>query len=214
MATGKLTKLIEKTPHVSREKLRDYIGASSIGSDCIRQIWYEFQGAKSSPIPNKIRRTWEIGNRLEGMIIQLLRDAGLDVNESQTEYQHAEMPYFRGHCDGVIVNYNALLEIKTAKHSSFSVFVKKGVKKWFPKYYAQMQAYMGMSGIHKAYMLVLNKDTSELWDELVQFDPETYQRLSEVAQLVYETPIPPPRISGSPIWFQCKMCRFNKECHK
>jgi hypothetical protein len=127
------------------------------------------------------------------------------------------MLYFKGHIDAMWMEQevaHAIIEIKTAKDSSFNIFVKSGLKKWNPKYYAQIQAYMGMSGIHNAYILVLNKDTSDLMDEHVDFNPNFYQKLLEKAKMIYEAEIEPPRINGSPLWFQCKMCKFNRVCHK
>ena len=78
-------------------------------------------------------------------------------------------PYSQGHFDAIIFlgSQKAILEIKTAKDASFKVFVNKGLKVWSPRYYAQVQSYMGMSGIYSAYILVLNKDNSEIFDELV-----------------------------------------------
>ena len=73
---------------------------------------------------------------------------------------------------------------------------------------------MGMSGIHKAYIVVLNKDNSEIADELVTFDPVFYETLRNKAAMIANANVMPPRINASPLWFQCKMCKFNKVCHK
>ncbi len=94
------------------------------------------------------------------------------------------------------------------------MFVKKGARLWNPQYYAQIQAYMGMSGIHKTYILALNKDTSDLHDEFVLFDEIFYAGLEDKARIISISESEPPRISGSPLWFQCKLCKFNKICHK
>ena len=73
---------------------------------------------------------------------------------------------------------------------------------------------MGMSGIFSAYILVLNKDNSDLSDELVLFDSGYYEKLKEKAAMIYGATVTPPRIHGSPLYFKCKMCNFNKGCHK
>ena len=106
-----------------------------------------------------------------------------------------------------------IIEIKTAKDGSFNQFVKNGLKKWQPKYYAQIQSYMGMSGIHSASILVLNKDNSDLFDEKVPFSPEFYESLKNKAKAIHDSKTEPPRISGNPLWFTCKTGRFSKECH-
>ncbi len=211
MKTGKLTKIIE-SQKVKDEERRTYIGASSIGSECLRQIWYDFTGAPASPIPLKLKRTFEIGKRLEGMVIDLMNDAGVGTVDSPP-FADAMFPYFQGNVDALLFELNAILEIKTAKNASYNLFVKSGLRKWNPKYFAQIQSYMGMSGIPLAYILVINKDNSDLWDEEVNFDPDFYESLRQKAKLIFEAKTPPPRISSTPIWHQCRICKFKDICH-
>lgn len=213
-----LTKKIEKNQARIEDDTRHYIGASSIGSECLRQIWYQANGVKGLEIPAKTKRTWEIGKRLEGLIIDWLDEADISIGAFiHRTIKSNKVPKFQGHLDGVWIGtggkYNAIIEIKTAKDASFKIFATKGVKTWNPQYYAQIQSYMGMSGIHKSYILVLNKDTSELSDELVLYDDDFYQKLEEKAQMIADSKIEPPKINGSPLFYKCKMCKFNKVCH-
>lgn len=217
MSKNELSKKIEKIQSRDDRKTRDYIGASTIGSDCLRQIWYEYNGFQATQVPTKMRRTWTIGRVLEGTILDWLTEAGLDITRTWGDLVANDMPYFRGHLDSVWMKNGkpfAILEIKTAKDASFVIFVKKGIKLWQPQYYAQIQTYMGMSGIHRAYILVLNKDTSDISDEIVLFDEVFYQKLQEKASMIANAHAAPPKINGSPLWYQCKMCKFNKVCHK
>ena len=217
MTRDTLTKIIEKHQSKDDDQVRDYIGASIIGSDCLRQIWYEFKGAKAESVPAKTRRTWAIGKKLESLVLEWLDSAGFEVDSKNIPTLSASgIPDFIGHFDATIVIKKKyyILEIKTAKDASFKIFVKSGVKLWNPQYYAQIQSYMGMSSIHSTYILVLNKDTSELSDELVVFDEEYYKQLEKKALLISTAVIEPPRINGSPMYFKCKICKFNKVCHK
>jgi hypothetical protein len=212
-----LSKKIEKSQSRDDKRTRDYIGASGIGAECLRQIWYEFTGVEAESVPTKTRRTWAIGRHLEALILQWLTEAGFDIDSSQAEFHSEGMPYFKGHLDSVWMKKGkpfAIIEIKTAKDASFNVFIKKGLRTWNPQYYAQLQSYMGMSGIHTAYILVLNKDSSDIADELVTFDKDFYERLRTKAEMIANAKVPPPRINASPLWYQCKMCKFNKVCHK
>jgi hypothetical protein len=215
---GQLASLVDRMEH-TEEAPRYYIGASIIGSDCLRQIWYESTGQLSSGVPNRTRRTWKVGSILEHYVVGLLEEAGLKIerpNEQNNYWSVCDKThtYFQGHFDGVLVEKKAILEIKTAKDSSFKIFIKSGCKKWNPKYYAQIQSYMGMSGMNLAYIVVFNKDTSEIFDECISFDPDFYQELKDKAKMIYSAISPPPRINGSPIWYQCKTCKFNKVCHE
>lgn len=223
MSRDKISKKIEKYQSLIEDDERNYIGASSIGSDCLRAIWYQFKGVKAQSVPAKFRRTWAIGKALEQVVHNWLCDVGIVVVRNWPELVHPTMPFFKGNVDGVWMKSRykihdqkpkAIIEIKTAKDASFKIFVKKGVKAWNPQYYAQIQAYMGLSGIHSTYILVLNKDNSDISDELVLFDPEFYKKLEEKAAFVNGANVEPPRIHGSALWYQCKMCKFNKVCHK
>lgn len=216
MKNKSLAKLIDNLTYVS-EPPRDYIGASSIGSECWRQIWYEFNEFEGLEVPNKTKRTWEVGKNLEILVIEWLEATGLNITNTWIDLRDDELPYFRGHVDALLMNKDnqpkEIIEIKTAKDGSFNQFVKNGLKKWQPKYYAQIQSYMGMSGIHSASILVLNKDNSDLFDEKVPFSPEFYESLKNKAKAIHDSKTEPPRISGNPLWFTCKTCRFRKECH-
>lgn len=215
MTDAKLTALIEAHQDTLDSPIRNYIGASSIGSDCLRQIWYEFKGVKSSGVSAKVKRTWEIGRRLESMILDLLEGAGIKLLRN-VHFEAPSLPLFQGNVDALWLvsdDERAIIEIKTAKDKSFILLLKDGVKKWSEKYYAQIQAYMGMSDIHEAYIIVLNKDTSELYDARIEFDYDYYLRLHDKALMISEAVVSPPRINGSPLWYMCKMCKFNKVCH-
>jgi hypothetical protein len=216
VSRNELTKKIEKIQSRDDRQTRDYIGASTIGSDCLRQIWYEYKGFQATEVPTKTRRTWTIGKVLEHTILDWLTEACLEIKKDCGELQAKDMPYFKGHLDSVWIKNDkvyAILEIKTAKDASYTIFVKKGLKSWQPQYYAQIQTYMGMSGIHRAYVIVLNKDTSDISDELVLFDEAFYKKLQEKAFMIANAHVSPPKINGSPLWFQCKMCKFHKVCH-
>ncbi len=215
MAKKTLSQLIDAHFDLIEDAPRDYIGASSIGSECLRQIWFQFKGVKAEAVPSKFRKAWAIGKILEGMIIEWLIKAGIQVEQTDKTYQADGMPYFQGHFDGIMTwrKKRAILEIKTAKHASYTIFVKKGLQVWNPQYYAQIQSYMGMSGIHSAHIIVLDKDSGELADEAVTFNADVYESLKDKARLIYEAPCEPPKINGSPLFFKCKMCQFNKVCH-
>lgn len=210
-----LSKIIDHHQESIEDEPRDYIGASSIGSDCLRQIWYQYKGYKGEGVPSKTRRTWDIGKTLEDVVFKWLLNAGVNVEKSEITFFAKEMPYFQGHFDGILMLKNVpyVLEIKTAKDASFKIFVNKGLKIWNPQYYAQVQSYMGMSSIFSAYILVLNKDNSDISDELVAFDEVFYEKLKQKALMIYGAKSEPPRINGSALWYQCKSCKFNKICH-
>lgn len=208
---NKLTDLINATP-IEPEEPRNYIGASSIGNPCERAIYYGYIGAERSVIDARRQRILDIGKTLEKLMLFYISESVLSRFPIGTEYREKRVPQFRGHVDAVL--NDAILEIKTAKDSSFRVFEKHGLRKWYPAYYAQVQAYMGMSSIHTAYVLALNKDTSELRDERVEFDSDYYEQLVAKAAKIVEMVEAPNRINDNPAFFMCKICDFRKVCHR
>lgn len=219
MIKGKLANHLDREQPLPPQEPRNYIGASLIGSDCLRAIWYEYKDFPATVLPKRVVRIFETGKRLESMLIEMLEMAGFALitpseENNYLEYCDKEFPFLKGHADAVIKDLDAILEIKTAKDSSFKKFIKEGVKEWMPRYYAQLQAYMGMSGLHKAYILVLNKDNSEVCDEEVSYDDYFYHRLKERAEMIYNAVVPPPRIGNTPLWYQCRTCKFKEECYQ
>lgn len=217
-----LTAIIAKTIlELPQDEPRKYIGASSIGHACSRAIWYGFHGSKRQPIKPNVRVTFDIGKRLETLPIEYLRKAGFHVTEPTQEnswlfYQDKDVPIFQGHADGLLLmpqEKPAILEIKTAKNSLFQMFKNKGLRAWSPTYYAQAQAYMGMSGYKKAALIAVNKDTSEFHHEWVNFDDEFYSQLKMKALAISTIDEPPERINKSPLFLTCQNCSYKGVCH-
>lgn len=199
------------------EEPRNYIGASAIGNECERAIWYQYNAKKPAKFSEKQKLIFETGHVLEDMIKKQLIARGMDILTDNFAFCDEDIADFRGHCDGVIIGDDGkkyILEIKTAKNSSFNLFKKNGLRMWSVNYFTQIQAYMGMSGIHEAYIFVINKDNCEHLDEFVTFDELFYRKIREKALRILKAKIPPTRINGSPIFYKCKMCSFSEQCHE
>lgn len=100
--------------------------------------------------------------------------------------------------------------------------VKKGVAVTKPVYAAQIatyQAYMepAITGIsaNPALFTAINKDTQELWFELIPFDAALAQRMSDRAVKVIkatEAGEQLPRIATEPGFHECKYCAWTQRC--
>lgn len=193
---------------------RKYIGASAIGHECSRSIWYSYKRYKGAPFPAKTRKTFAIGNTLESLILKWITKGGIEIRYPYHE-PSAEMQYFTGNVDALLSIDDELivLEIKTANKSNFANFKMNGLQKWNEQYYAQIQAYMGMLKLNKGILLAINKDTSDLHSETVIFDPMYYANLCYKAKSIHEAQEPPMRINDNPCYFVCQMCKFKTLCH-
>lgn len=213
-----LVKLIHESITRYPQEKRLYIGASGIGGPCARAIWYGYKGY-AKEYPAQLLLTFEVGKYLEKMLINELGSYEGRVIKTCEPYtgepllvKSKECPQLQGHMDGII-NDEIVLEIKTAKNASFTVFKRDGLKRWSPNYFYQLQAYMGMAGLLKGVLLAINKDTSELHEEWMDFEPETYRNIVRKAQSIVDCNEAPGRINNNPGFYICSRCEFKKVCH-
>jgi hypothetical protein len=216
-------KLLEE--HKNQEK-RNYLGASTLGTECLRRI--QFQFTQHDPeISAQILRTFAIGHYLEDLVADWIRLAGFDLktrNENNEQFGFSIAGgKIAGHVDGIIVGgsdfflYPQLWECKTMNNKNWNDTKKRGVLVSKPIYYAQVQLYMAYLNLDENPCLftALNKDTSELYHELIPFDAEAAQRYSDRAvQIIKATENNEmlPGISNDPSFYKCKMCPHRTEC--
>lgn len=220
--------------HQSQEK-RNYLGASGIGDNCLRKIQLQYL-RKEPEITAQQLRTFDIGHRLEDLVVYWLKIAGFDVrtrNEKNEQFGFSSADgKFRGHVDGLICAFPdeltnfpkaadnrpiAILEIKTMSSKSWNDTKRRTVLISKPIYHAQVQIYMAYLEIERCLFVALNKDTSELYFEVIPFDSEAAQKYSDRAVQVIkasENNELMPCISTDPAFYLCKMCGFRNECRK
>src|SRR5690606_10215980 len=129
----------------------------------------------------------------------------------------------RGHIDGVIVAgpddlaVPALWECKSANAKNWRDIVKRGVAVAKPVYAAQIalyQAYLGLTD-HPAVFTAINKDTCELWHELVPFNGALAQACSDKAVRILQACDAGewlPRVAADPDYFECMWCDWKQRC--
>lgn len=206
------------------EPQRGYLGASIIGETCERRLWYTFRQACIEEFPGRMYRLFETGDLEEWRMTAELRGIGctvhtVDPSTGQQFEVSALGGHFSGHMDGAILNLPEapktwhVFEAKSHNKKSWNELEKKGVLKAKPKHYAQMQTYMGLTGMRRALYMAVNKDTDELYAERVKFDPEFFEQLMAKAYRVITSNNIPPRISDRPDWYECGFCPAKELCH-
>ena len=217
---------------------RDYLGGSRIGHPCERALQFEFGGAPKddgADFNGKTLRIFAIGHALEDLAVQWLRAAGFDLYTRKGNRPDGEQFGFsvalgriRGHVDGVIAaatlpfSVPALWECKTMNAKNWKETVAKGVTVAKPVYAAQIalyQAYMdaAIPGVatNPALFTAINKDTAELHHELVPFNAELAQRMSDRAVRILQATDAGellPRIARARDFFECRMCPWATRC--
>ena len=208
---------------------RDYLGGSRLGDPCARRLQFEYLNVPRDPgagFPGRTLRTFALGHSLEDLAVEWLRKAGLDL---RTRNRSGEQFGFsvaggrvKGHIDGVIVAAEgfavpALWECKTANAKNWRDMARRGVTVAKPVYAAQValyQAYMGLTEA-PALFTAINKDTSELWHELVPFDGGLAQLVSDKAVRILQACDAGewlPRVASEPGFFECTTCAFKQRC--
>ena len=214
----------------SERKKRTYLGGSSLGESCSRKIQYRYLGTESDKgrdFTANTLRIFQFGHEIEDSVAQWLKNANFDL---RTEDKKGEQFGFsiadgeiKGHIDGVIcggpvsMGYPCLWENKSANDKKFREFMMKGVARTNPVYAAQIalyQAYMNLTE-HPCLFTVLNKNTSQIYYELVPFNKSLAQEMSDKAVNILEATKANevlPRVAFSKDFFDCKWCEFQDRC--
>tara|TARA_B100000780_G_scaffold58932_1_gene37590 strand:- start:5825 stop:6874 length:1050 start_codon:yes stop_codon:yes gene_type:complete len=212
-----------ETSHV--ESSRAHLGASMIGRECNRALWYGFRWATVPNFPGRVLRLFKRGHDEESFFITDLIKSGAQVwsEDATTGKQYGcsfHGGHFAGSSDGVAKGLLEspdephLLEFKTHNHKSFALLKKQGVRESKPEHYAQMQVYMhGLDLKHAMYMAV-SKDTDELFTEFFDYNQDDALALVEKARNIIATDEPPPGISTRAEFFKCKFCDHQDVCHR
>jgi len=205
--------------------MREHLGASVIGRQCDREIWYGFRWATLKRHAGRILRLFNRGHREEERFVGWLRAAGIEIDpfDPKTGEQwriSACNGHFGGSLDGIAWNIptlppdqRILVEFKTHGEKSFNKIVIEGVKRSKPEHYVQMQEYMHHKRLPLALYLAINKNTDEIHAEFVTYDAPTAELALGRAAHIIHSPFPPARISNDPSWFVCKFCDHKETCH-
>jgi hypothetical protein len=203
--------------HEVKEEPRPHLGASAIGHECRRWLWYSFRWSVIEQHPGRIKRLFRRGHREEDTIKSDLRAAGVDVRTAL----HIDYGAHVGGTPDGIAFYGVpeapkkkhVLEFKTHSLKSFKELEKNGVEKSKPLHFAQMQMYMLGTGIDRALYVAICKDDDRMYVERVRFEKERAEHLIRRAHGVTLSDEAPERISQDPSWYACKFCPAHSMCH-
>ena len=211
-----------ETSHV--ESSRAHLGASMIGRECNRALWYGFRWATVPSFPGRVLRLFQRGHDEELYFIKDLLAIGVQVWAEDDNGKQFGCTFHGGHfagsCDGVAKglpespNKPHLLEFKTHNHKSFALLKKNGVRESKPEHYAQMQVYMHGLGLTRAMYMAVCKDTDELYTERFEYNEDDAQDLVKKAGDIIATDTPPPGISARAEFYKCKFCDHADVCHR
>lgn len=214
---------------------RNHLGASEIGRNCSRELWYNFRWAAKPNFASKYKthgqmlRLFKRGHSEEEKIITLLKQVGFTfeprpVDAEGKEGQHKMPLAVNGHFGGSMdeigflpakfeFTERILFEFKTSNNTGFIKLKREGVSLNKPVHKSQMSVYGKSKGIKYALYVTVNKDTDELFFEFVKLNWDLADDMVNKADRIINAETGPQRYSVSAAHWECKMCTFVKICH-
>lgn len=237
-------------PHIGdayrseEESFRSHLGASILGGECGRAIWYSWRWVTKAKFPARILRLFNRGHLEEARFIALLLLVGAEVYQQDANGKQFRISFADGHGggsgDGVAINLPGfqpgnptLLEFKTHGEKSFIElagklddwrkhvenpqkypFTGKGVRDAKFEHYVQMNVYMRKMGIPVALYGAVNKNTDDLYLEIVVLDFAIADQFIARGENLIATQEPPDRLSESPGFWKCRFCDHRQVCFR
>jgi len=207
-----------------KQTFRSHLGASMIGRECARDIWYGWRWAVKSEFEGRMVRLFNRGHLEEARFLAMLMMIGCqiyqqDENGNQYRISHAE-GHFGGSGDGIVIGLPdfdepiaCLTEFKTHNDKSFAKLVSVGVQEAKPEHYVQMNVYMGKMGLNYALYGAVNKNNDELHLELLAYTPSVAEEFLDRGERLVWMGTPPPKIGTSIGFYKCRMCNNKAVCH-
>jgi hypothetical protein len=208
-----------------REERRDYLGASGIGSECLRKVQFDWQ--RESTHAARTKRIFNRGHDSEEKIAGQLTLAGFVIERGIDATGFTAVDgMFKGHADGIIrsgpeidgLKYPCLWEAKCLGSSGWKKIEKHGLRAAYPVYYDQVMLYQAYLGLDEnpALFTVENADTCHVLALTVEFDADAAQAASDRAVAVIRSTQAGellPRITDKgPTDWRCKMCSHSEFC--
>lgn len=204
---------------------RSHLGASGIGGNCARKVWYGFRWTTIQTFDGRMNRLFNRGHLEEARFLAMLLAIGCAVYQSDANGEqfriHDAGGHFGGSGDGVGIgipdlpsNLPCLLEFKTSAFAPFLKLQKNGVKSEKFEHYVQMNVYMRKMGLTVGLYMCVNKNTDELYAEIIHLDEKVADNYINLGcELVFKN-TPPKKISETASFWKCKFCEHRPVCHK
>jgi hypothetical protein len=217
-----LNELIERAEPPS-ENTRHYLGASSIGSECLRRIQFDWW---VDPVhPSRTKDIFARGHFFEEVMRRHLKRVGFEFAPQERLEFVAAGGLFRGHADGLLLagpvlpdlRYPCLWECKCLRARGWKAIERDGLVGLYDVYAAQVavyQAYLDATD-HPALFTVVNADDASRLHFLLPFDAERAQAWSDRAVVVIEATRAGElleRVTDNPDDWRCKMCSHRERC--
>lgn len=213
-----------QTAAMRTEAARPYLGASSVGHDCLRKIHWDWRHPRQ--VEPRTERIFARGRWFEDYAVKLLTEAGFRLVRNSDRIAFTQLAgRFRGHGDGMPiagphiegVGFPCLWECKGLGSKGWTKLSKEGLAKAYPTYADQValyQAYFDLTD-HPAIFTAGNMDTMEVLHLLIPFDPQRAQAASDRAVQIINADAAGetlPRVTDNADDWRCRFCGHKERC--
>lgn len=204
---------------------RNHQGASGIGDECARKVQLRWRWVQIPTFPPRVLRLFNRGHLEEARFLSLL----MCIPNVQLWYEtetggQIKWSTHAGHygsaLDGVAVGLPDVpngaptyTEFKTANNKGFQGFVKDGCRMHNMTYFVQTQQCMKYMNLQYTLFMVVNKETDELYAEIIEYDAEIADKYSGRAENIIYTTEALPRLSNMATFWKCRFCDVKEVCH-
>lgn len=176
---------------------------------CPRAIFFKFKNIPREKMAPEVLRMFDHGDYIQMQILSNLFSLGI-VRASEVKIPPQEL--ISGRADAIVSLNN---ELYVVDFKSMNSMVFKGLTNPKEDNINQIQLYLHFFKIPKGILLYINKDTLELKEFIIEYNPLLAKKLLkdlENLKTKIEKNIVPARISSWPDDWQCQYCAFKEIC--
>lgn len=178
---------------------------------CSRQVFFKFKNAPAKEKEARILRLFEHGDHIHQLIMRpLLSTRAIHVVAAEVDIPPGQL--VKGRADAIVSDGKEpyVLDIK-----SMNSMIFRSLEEPKEDNVDQLQLYLHYFKIKKGVLLYVDKDSLELKEFILDYDPARVEPLLEglgKLKKQIEGNIVPSRILTYPSDWQCKYCDFREIC--
>ncbi|MBA7704744.1 hypothetical protein ES703_113562 [subsurface metagenome] len=176
---------------------------------CSRAVFFKFKNVPREKMDARILRLFDHGDYIQMQILNSLFSLGI-VRASEIRIPPQEL--VSGRADAIITLDN---ELYVVDFKSMNSMVFRKLEEPKEENVNQIQLYLHYFKIPKGILLYMSKDTSELKDFVIQYNPKLAQSLLkglETLDKKIKANIVPERLTNYSQNWQCQYCQFKDIC--
>ncbi len=207
---------------------RNHMGASGLGEECWRKLWYDFRWTKEEHFDGRMMRLFNVGHSAEPRFVAYLKGIGFEVKEFDEDGKQFRVSGANGHYGGSLdglckapARYelpdDIILSLSFKTNNTGSGYAKvatEDLRKAKPLHFAQECQYGYKMGIKYCIYMIENKNDSDITFKVIELDWNYGAELEKKATTIINAKEPPPRISDNPAFYKCGYCHQAGICHK